>query len=452
MLHKKQVLHKRYHLKQQLGNNASRQTWLADDLEINEQVIIKFLAFTPQIQWGEIKLFEREANVLKQLHHPRIPQYRDSFSIDEDAGAGLPWFGLVQEYIPGKSLKQLLDEGTRFTESQIRSYATGILEILIYLHELSPPVLHRDIKPSNLILGKNNQIYLVDFGAVQDKATAEGVTFTVVGTGGYAPMEQFWGRAVPASDLYALGATLIHLLTGTAPADLPQKDLRIQFSDAVNLNPTFSCWIETLTNPALEQRFSTARQALNTLKTGCFSDECRATNSPHRIGNSASPPVLGGAVLQLLLVGIAWSITLPIFLEYLPRQPRPPEARYYIVGMNRAQQAYYLETNTFSESIDKLGIGIKTQTENYKYSIRKNGNAAFNYGISRTGLIKSYVGGVFLVPDPHTTPAQMMTIAIVCEAKEVGRTEPQPPTIKKGMPVCGSGTKDVDKKERLWFW
>jgi Serine/threonine protein kinase len=92
------------------------------------------------------------------------------------------------------------------------------------LHELSPPVLHRDIKPSNLILDDSEQIYLVDFGAVQAQASVTGVTFTVVGTSGYAPLEQFWGRgAVAASDLYALGATLIHLLTNTYPADLPQK-------------------------------------------------------------------------------------------------------------------------------------------------------------------------------------------------------------------------------------
>lgn len=447
MLNQKLVLHKRYHLKQQLGNNPSRQTWLAQDLKLKEPVIVKLLAFRPQIQWDEIKLFEREAKVLKQLHHPRIPQYRDSFSIDENAGAGLPWFALVQEYIPGKSLKQLLDEGKQFTESQVRSYATRILEILIYLHELSPLVLHRDIKPSNLILGKNGQIYLVDFGAVQDKATAEGATFTVVGTGGYAPMEQFWGRAVPASDLYALGATLIHLLTGTAPADLPQKDLRIQFSDVVYLNPTFSHWIETLTNPALEQRFSTAREALNTLNIGRFSHELREVNPPHNPRNSVSSLRLGGlAALQLLIVGIAGIIATPITTCGC-RPPFQPEARQNIGAMNRAQQAYYMETNTFADSLDKLGVGIKEHTEINDYSIRRAANASFHYALPRKNLdvAKSYVGGVFLVPDPHATPAQMMTVAIVCEAYSPGRTEPRPPTIKKGVVSCGFGTKEMSK-------
>jgi serine/threonine protein kinase len=105
---------------------------------------------------------------------------------------------------------------------------------------------------------------------VQDSAAAEGVTFTVVGTTGYAPLEQFWGRAVPASDLYALGATLIHLLTGTAPADLPQRDLRIQFRDRISLSPNFTRWVEVLTAPDLEQRFTHASDALEALLTNRY--------------------------------------------------------------------------------------------------------------------------------------------------------------------------------------
>lgn len=247
---------------------AGRQTWLATDLQSDEQVTLKLLAFSPHMQWEELKLFEREAQVLQALNHPYIPRYRDYFSIDRQVGEGIPWFGLVQDYIPGFSLQELLEQGKRFTEKQVRKIATDVLEILIYLHELSPPVLHRDIKPSNLILGDDKQIYLVDFGAVQAQAAVTGVTFTVVGTSGYAPLEQFWGRAVPASDLYALGATLIHLLTGTSPAELPQKDSRIQFSDKVSLDPSFVCWIETLTEIALEKRYSIARQALDALQSG----------------------------------------------------------------------------------------------------------------------------------------------------------------------------------------
>lgn len=266
MLHFGQVLQGRYQLKQKLEQNAGRQTWLAADLQSlpNQLVIVKLLAFGSEVQWDEVKLFEREAQVLKQLNHPQIPKYRDYFCVDDR----LLWFGLVQEYIPGSSLKELLNQGKRFTQQQVRQIAIEVLNILVYLHELNPPVLHRDIKPSNLIWGEHEQVYLVDFGAVQDKAAKEGATFTVVGTYGYAPMEQFGGRAVPASDLYALGATLIHLLTGVVPADLPQQNLQIQFADRVSSSPSMVGWLQQLSEPALERRFSSARLALVALESG----------------------------------------------------------------------------------------------------------------------------------------------------------------------------------------
>ncbi|GAB4172039.1 MAG: serine/threonine-protein kinase [Coleofasciculaceae cyanobacterium] len=279
MLQVEQVLQERYQLKQKLGQNAGRQTWLAEDLakQPTESVIVKLLAFGDQVQWDNLKLFEREANVLKQLNHPQIPKYRDYFSIDDR----ILWFGLVQDYIPGSSLKELLAQGRRFSKTEVQKIAINVLQILVYLHELSPIVLHRDIKPSNLILGQDETIYLVDFGAVQDRVATEGATFTVVGTYGYAPMEQFGGRAVPASDLYALGATLIHLLTGTAPADLPQRNMRIQFSDKVSLSPHFVNWIETLIQPDVEQRFRSARQSIDALRTGNNPNSSALTSKPY---------------------------------------------------------------------------------------------------------------------------------------------------------------------------
>ncbi|WP_353932045.1 serine/threonine-protein kinase [Okeanomitos corallinicola TIOX110] len=268
MLQAEELLQNRYQIQRQLGSNGIRQTWLAKDLqtidEKNALVVVKLLAFGGAVQWDDLKLFEREGQILKQLNHPFIPKYIDYFCIDDRN----LWFGLVQEYIPGKSLKDKLNDEGRFVENNSRTIAIQVLEILTYLHELKPGVLHRDIKPSNLIWGEDNQIYLVDFGAVQDKAAKEGVTFTVVGTYGYAPIEQFGGRAVPASDLYALGATLIHLLTGICPADLPQTDFKIQFTDYVSLSLSFENWLKKVTAPLPEQRFSDANQALNALKSG----------------------------------------------------------------------------------------------------------------------------------------------------------------------------------------
>lgn len=274
-----QILHDRYQLQQQLGHNSDRQVWLSTDLTAQppQPVVVKLLPFHAQMQWDEFKLFERETAVLKSLNHPRVPRYHDSFTID--VTPGVSWLALVETCIPGQSLAQSLQQGKHLTALQICNIAIQVLTILIDLHERNPSLLHRDIKPSNLMLGNDRQIYLIDFGSVQDQPTS-GATMTVVGTSGYAPPEQFFGRAVPESDLYALGATLIHLLTGTAPADLPQKDLRIQFRELVSVPDALAEWIEKLTAPDVGDRFHTAREALTALKAIDLTPTARSLPKP----------------------------------------------------------------------------------------------------------------------------------------------------------------------------
>ena len=455
MLQTQQFLQKRYQLQQQLGQNLGRQTWVADDVcELQSKaVIVKLLAFNPQMQWDELKLFEREAQVLKHLNHPRIPQYRDYFSVEPEVGNGLPWFGLVQEYIPGTSLDKLLNQGKRFTPKEVRKIATEVLEILIYLHELSPPVLHRDIKPSNLILGNDGKIYLVDFGAVQDRATAEGVTFTVVGTSGYAPPEQLWGRAVAASDLYALGATLIHLLTGTAPTDLPQRQMRIQFADRINLNVDFAQWLAQLTEPASERRYSTAKQALLALQASQGKSSRTKKNSQY-INKAARRycRLAGLTLLQLIVVSIPGYYIMLAVQSVLreadigvERDMNLGGAKQDIQFMNRFQETYYQKNNIFSNSmtdITELHSEISTQTETHNYSTQANAWAAFNYGLSRRDDLKSYVGGVFVPVDQNQSQLSRDSglASILCEANSPGRTKLNEPFYNNGVLTCPPGT------------
>jgi eukaryotic-like serine/threonine-protein kinase len=264
-----ETLANRYEIKQQLGKKAGRRTLLATDNISQETVIIKSLTFSSDFAWEDLKLFEREAETLKTLNHPAIPDYVDYFALDT-VGKG---YALVQSYVEGKSLEEHIQEGRVFTEKELKNIASQLLEILIYLHSQYPPVIHRDIKPSNIILVENGyrgvgKIYLVDFGSVQTLATKAGKTVTVVGTYGYMPPEQFGGYATSASDLYSLGATLITLATGIHPADLPQKEMRIDFEELVNLSPSLVSWLQWLTEPSSERRLNSAIEALATLKSG----------------------------------------------------------------------------------------------------------------------------------------------------------------------------------------
>lgn len=288
------LLHHRYLLQQPLGQAGIRQTWLALDLASHsfgwlwrsprlntlpwlntlklltfgrspQWVTIKLLAFSPQLQWSDFKRFEKEADVLQTLHHPRIPRYHHRFEIPEQFG-GLTWFALVQEFVPGHSLADLLAQSKTFNEAIAQKIAQDVLQILIYLQESQPPILHRDIKPSNLILGQSGETYLIDFGVAQTDSASLDMTLTIVGSSGYAPLEQYWGKAVPASDLYGLGATLIHLLSGRPPQDALQGESHL-WAESLPISAGFQRWLERMTHALPEKRYLTAREALDSLQT-----------------------------------------------------------------------------------------------------------------------------------------------------------------------------------------
>ncbi len=252
-----QLVGERYRPLSLLGKKSGRKTLLAEDSETNAKVVIKLLTFGEDFNWDDLKLFEREAETLRSLDHPAIPKYLNYFDVETPKSKG---FALVQSYLEAQSLDVQVKAGRRFSEEELEQIAQQLLDILEYLHSRQPAVIHRDIKPSNILLTDRTahsvgQVSLVDFGSVQTLAAREGGTITVVGTYGYMPPEQFGGRAVPASDLYSLGATLIYLASGMHPADLPQDELRLEFEEFVQLSPKMVVWLKTLVEPSLGKRF-----------------------------------------------------------------------------------------------------------------------------------------------------------------------------------------------------
>jgi hypothetical protein len=156
-----------------------------------------------------------------------------------------------------------------------------------------------------------------------------------------------------------------------------------------------------------------------------------------------------GCLLFIICIGVAPAFVLPIFLNST-NTSKQSEAKQFVGSMNRAQQAYYAEKSVFSTSVDALGIGIKTETTNYKYSLRATKQTAFNYGVSKQPQLKSYVGGVFRVPAkevvPNAAPNEIITtISILCQADDTGTIKPAEPTYENGKIACGKGTTIVPK-------
>jgi serine/threonine protein kinase len=268
------VLVDRYQIREQLSRKAGRRVFLAQDLQSQDLVIIKILRFDADFQWDDLKLFEREVATLKNLDHPAIPKYLDYFEVEEVHTRG---FALVQTYINAPSLEHAVKEGRKFSESELIELADRLLSILLYLHELNPPVIHRDIKPSNILLTNRSgnsigDVYLVDFGSVQTATSKDIGTITIVGSYGYMPLEQFGGQTNMASDLYSLGMTIIYLLTGTHPAELPQVNGKVKFT--AEISGKLYRWLEKITQPHLEKRFDTAKSAQIALQSedGSYGD------------------------------------------------------------------------------------------------------------------------------------------------------------------------------------
>lgn len=257
------LFNNQYKIINELGRQTARRTFLAEDIQTQAKVVVKILYLGKDFDWQDLKLFEREAETLQQINHPAIPRYLDYFEFETENDKG---FALVQTYVDAKSLEQQLQDGRRFSEEEVMQLAQSLLDILDYLHQQQPPIIHRDIKPSNILMKNRSahhvgDVYLVDFGSVQNLAHQEGGTITVVGTYGYMPPEQFGGRAKPASDLYSLGATLIYLITGLHPTELPQTNLCIQFRQVAKVSQRFGDWLEWMIEPSLDRRFQTAKIA-----------------------------------------------------------------------------------------------------------------------------------------------------------------------------------------------
>jgi serine/threonine protein kinase len=292
-----------YQIDSELSRKAKARTLLARDLITQELVVIKLLLFNDKFEWEDLEVLEREAKILENLTHPQLPSYIKSF--DSSTGG---YFGFAQTYIDAPNLEQHLKAGRTFTESEVKKIALQTLLILIYLHEQNPPIIHGDIKPSNILFNnRTGKIYLVNFGSV--KTTTYSFEGIAIGTYGYMAPERFEGVAVPASDLYSLGATLIHYCTG---ADLPHDDLKI----ATNLSTEFINWLEWLTQPSLEKRLHSARQAIKILEapsqlvnviTKPSGSKIQLTKNVDSLDILIPPPDFDTSLIFIGLFAIAWN-------------------------------------------------------------------------------------------------------------------------------------------------
>jgi len=242
-------LQSRYRILGRIGVGGMGAVYKAQDLRfanVQRLCAIKEMINTapdPQVRQMIIRNFEREASILATLSHPAIPQVYDYFTEGSRSY-------LVQEFIHGKDLEDLLAETDGFfSESRVLDWATQLCDVLTYLHNHEPrPIIFRDLKPSNVMLDDHDRIRLVDFGIA--KLFQSGEKGTMIGTEGYSPPEQYRGVAEPRGDIYALGATMHHLLSKQDPRLEPPFSFHER--PIYKTNPTVSRELVDILDKALE--------------------------------------------------------------------------------------------------------------------------------------------------------------------------------------------------------
>jgi len=247
-----ETLRDRYVVREQIGRGGTGNIYLADDVRLQGRLCaIKEVehdqSLSPDVLTQARDQFFREASVLARLDHPNLPKVSDFFSM------GARDY-LVMDYVPGKDLRQIMQDARRnnnfLPESEVLGWANQIADALNYLHQQDPPIVHRDIKPSNIKLTPSGLVKLVDFGLVKIMAPGE-VTVTVIqgqGTALYTPLEQYGGDDVHTdakADIFSFGATLYHLLTNEPPAEARKRFLSSRsLTPPADINPRISPSVE----------------------------------------------------------------------------------------------------------------------------------------------------------------------------------------------------------------
>lgn len=215
----------RYEMDGVIARGGQGCTFTGTDRMTGARVVAKVLDLKHAADWKRVDLFDREARTLKEIEHPGVPKLLEVLE-DKDTGAR----ALMMTLVPGDDLDVVIKRDGPMSEAVLWRVLVDVVDVLRALHGASSPLIHRDIKPKNLVRRPDGGVSVVDFGGVGHVRAGEGST--VVGTFGYMAPEQLYGHASCATDLYALGATLLTLATGVEPEDQPRDGLALDVDKA----------------------------------------------------------------------------------------------------------------------------------------------------------------------------------------------------------------------------
>lgn len=262
MLPSRQRIYDRYVIVQKLAQGGQSAVYLVSDtFDGGRQCVIKEMSesnLNAAEREKAINDFMREAKMLSKLDHPALAKVYDTFVEHQK-------HFLVMEYVRGHNLEdELIHVGRPLEWARVVGWGSALCDVLSYLHALTPPIIYRDLKPANVMLTPDGAIKLIDFGIARWLHPARTRDTAQLGTDGYAPLEQYSAHSEPRSDLYALGASLYHLLTGHVPESAPLRIAGHSLTPIRSINPQVPETVERVIHRALNlqarERFASAAQ------------------------------------------------------------------------------------------------------------------------------------------------------------------------------------------------
>ncbi len=253
------VIDGKYEILKEIGRGGMSVVYLAMDKRLNKQWAVKEIRKKGSGKNDEIVVNSllAEANMMKKLDHPSLPRIVDI--IDN----GITIY-VIMDYIEGESLDKILNEYGAQPEEMVIGWAKQLCDALSYLHSQKPPIIYRDMKPANVMLKPEGNIKIIDFGIAREYKEQNIADTTVLGTKGYAPPEQYSGQTDGRSDIFALGMTMHHLLTGVDPRNgepyAPVRQWNPELSEGIEII------IDRCVEPAAENRYQTCADLLYDLE------------------------------------------------------------------------------------------------------------------------------------------------------------------------------------------
>ena len=367
----------KYKILNKVGQGGMSVVYLAMNEKANKQWAVKEVRKDGVLDFEAVKQgLVAETDILKKLDHPNLPSIVDVIDTDEA-------FIIIMDYIQGNSLSKALQEFGAQPQENVIEWAKQLCDVLGYLHSQNPPIIYRDMKPANIMLKPDGNVTLIDFGTAREYKEKNLADTTCLGTIGYAAPEQFggMGQTDARTDIYCLGATLYHLVTGMNPCEPPYEIKPIR-----QINPNLSSGLERIIQKCTQRdpndRYQSAAELMYALEHYEEIDDIYRSKQKKKLIRFLIP-----AALTLIFAGVS------IWAYFAAQNTLSDDYDHKLLNASMAAQAQVKETEADQTVVNLFNEAILTDTTRTEAYIGSGSNDGLIDYLLKDGKLSQTEGG-----------------------------------------------------------